>query len=55
MHGFYAISSNIDEVPLINPSADVFVFGDFNVQHKDWLTYSDGSHKPGDNLMTLLR
>ena len=34
---FYSISSNIDEVLLINPSANVFVFGDFNVHHKDWL------------------
>ena len=31
---FYSISSNIDEVLSINPSADVFVFGDFNVHHK---------------------
>ena len=37
---FDSISSNIDEVLLINPSANVFVFGDFNVHHKDWLTYS---------------
>ena len=29
---------NIDEVLLINPSADVFVFGDSNIHHKDWLT-----------------
>ena len=29
---FYSISSNIDEVLLINPSA-VFVFGDFSVHH----------------------
>ena len=28
---FDSISSNIDEVLLINPSANVFVFGDFNV------------------------
>ena len=39
---FDSISSNIDEVPSINPSANVFVFGDFNVHHKDWLTYSGG-------------
>ena len=26
---------NIDEVLLINPSADVFVFGDSNIHHKD--------------------
>ena len=25
---------------LINPSANLFVFGDFNVHQKDWLTYS---------------
>ena len=29
---FDSISSNIDDVLLINPSANVFVFGDFNVQ-----------------------
>ena len=40
---FDSISSNIDEVLLINPSANVFVFGDFNVHHKDWLTYSGGT------------
>ena len=37
---FDSISSNIDEVLSINLSANVFVFGDFNVLHKDWLTYS---------------
>ena len=44
---FDSISSNIDEVLLINPSA-VFVFGDFNVHHKDWLTYSGGTDRPGE-------
>ena len=38
---FYSSSSNIDEVPSINASANVFVFGDFNVHHKVWLTYPD--------------
>ena len=37
---FDSISSNIDEVLLSNPSGHVFVFGDFNFHHKDWLTYS---------------
>ena len=32
---FDSISFNIDEVLSINPSANVFVFGDFNVHHKD--------------------
>ena len=45
---FYSISSNIDEVLSINPSANVFVFGDFNVHHKDWLTYSGGIDRPGE-------
>ena len=26
----------------------VFVFGDFNVHHKDWLTYSSGTDRPGE-------
>ena len=42
-----SISSNIDEVLSINPAA-VFVFGDFNVHHKDWLTYSGGTDRPGE-------
>ena len=45
---FYSISSNIDEVISINSSANVFVFGDFNVHHKDWLTYSGGTDIPGE-------
>ena len=45
---FDSISSNIDEVLSINPSANVFVFGDFNVHHKDWLTYSSGTDRPGE-------
>ena len=45
---FDSISSNIDEVLSINPSANVFVFGDFNIHHKDWLTYSGGMDRPGE-------
>ena len=45
---FDSISSNIDEVLSINPSVNVFVFGDFNVHRKDWLTYSDGTARPGE-------
>ena len=43
-----SISSNIEEVLSINPSANVFVFGDFNVHHQDWLTYSGGTDRPGE-------
>ena len=45
---FHSVSSNIDEVLSINPSANVFVFGDFNVHHKDWLTYSSGTDRHGE-------
>ena len=45
---FDSISSNLDEVLSINPSANVFVFGDFNVHHNDWLTYSGGTDRSGE-------
>ena len=45
---FYSVSSNLDDVLLINPSADVFVFRDFNIHLKDWLTYSGGTDRPGE-------
>ena len=32
----------------MNPSANVFVFGDFNIPHKDWQTYSGGTDRPGE-------
>ena len=45
---FDFISYNIDDVLLINPSANVFFFGDFNVHHKDWLTYSCGTDRSNE-------
>ena len=33
---------------LFYPSANVFVFKDFNIHHKDWPTYSGGTDKPGE-------
>ena len=38
VYRFYSISSNTDEVLSINSSANISVFGDFNIHHKDWLT-----------------
>ena len=52
---FDSISSNIDEVLSINPSANVFVFGDFNIHRKDWLTYSGDTDRPGEYSNNLLR
>ena len=58
---FDSFSYNTDEVLLMNPSANLFVFEDFNVHHKDWLTYFGGTDRPGElcynflSQMTLLR
>ena len=44
---FDYISSHINQVLSIKPSAVCF-FGDFNVHHKDWLTYSCGTDQPAE-------
>ena len=43
---FDSISSNIDKVLSINPSAYVLVFGDFNIHLKDWITCFGGTDRP---------
>ena len=48
IHGFCSISSNVDEILSVHPSANVFVFEEFNVYYKDWLTYSGGTDRPGE-------
>ena len=45
---FYSILSTIDEFLSINLSANVFVFGDFNTHHKNWLAYSGRTDRPGE-------
>ena len=45
---FDSISSSIDEAFLINPSANVFLFGDFDVHQKDRLTYFGGTDRSGE-------
>ena len=50
---FDTVSYNIYEILSNNSSAYTFVFRDFNVRHKDWLTYSggtDGADKLCDNF-----
>ena len=44
----HSISFNIDEVLYINPYANVFVCGDFNIHHQDWLNYSGGIDESGE-------
>ena len=43
---FDAISINMQEILSVNPSANVVVFGDFNVHHKHWMTYSGRTDWP---------
>ena len=43
---FDSISSNIDKVLSINPSAYMLVFGDFNIHLKDWITCFGGTDRP---------
>ena len=47
-HGFLFYFMCIDEVLSFNPSANVFVFGDFSIHHKDWLTYYGGTDRSGE-------
>ena len=44
---FDDISFNIDEALSINPSTNLFVFGNSDVHYKDWLSYSAGTNRPG--------
>ena len=48
------ILSNTGKAPSIDSSANVSVFGDFNYPHKDWLTYSRKTYRPGELVITLL-
>ena len=58
-----SISSIIDEIHLTNPSANVFLFGNFKIHHKDWLNYSGGTDRTSElcydfsvsNDLTFLR
>ena len=45
---FGSISSNIDQGLSTNPSANVFVFPDFQIHHKEWLTYSGATDRSGE-------
>ena len=42
---FLMLSLLTDEVLWINPSANEFVLEEFNIHHKDWLTYSNGTDR----------
>ena len=45
---FDDFSLKIDEVLTINPSANVFVFVDFQAHQRDWLTCSGGTDRPSE-------
>ena len=52
---FEAILSNIDKVLPINPSANVFVLGDFSVHHNDWQAYSSGIDRLVNSFIIFLK
>ena len=41
----------MNEAFSFNPSANLFVFIDFNIHHKDWLTYSCGTDRPVNSII----
>ena len=41
------VSSSIDNTLLLHPTANIFVFADFNIHHSDWLKYSNGTNSYG--------
>ena len=43
-----AVSTNIDRALSKHPTANVFVFGDFNVHHVEWLKHLHGTDQPGE-------
>ena len=48
-------SSNIDEVfSSINQYANVFLFGNLNVNHKDWRSYSAGTDRLVNSVVIVL-
>ena len=45
--GLLSMESPTDEVLSITLTTNVFVFRDFKIHHKDWLTYSSETDRPG--------
>ena len=42
-----SVSESIDKALIAHPSANIFVFGDFNVHHSDWLPFSGPTSASG--------
>ena len=47
------ISFHIDGILQQHPSSNVFVFGDFNAHHSDWLSHSDGTNLAGERCFNF--
>ena len=45
---FSVVSFDIDEALSIKAAPNIFVLEDFNVHHKDWLTYCGRTYRPGE-------
>ena len=42
------VSTSIDNALSVHPYTKIFACGDFSVHHKDWLTYSGVTDRPGE-------
>ena len=51
---FDSVSSNIDGVLLINPSAHVLIFLDINIDHMDWLAYTGETDRLVNSAIVFL-
>ena len=48
-----AVSNSIDEALNVKPTANIFVCGDFNVHHKDWIPNSHITDEAGVNTLNF--
>ena len=48
-----SVCTSIDYALSVNPSTDIFVFGDFNAHHSEWLNYSPSTDAAGINAFNF--
>ena len=48
-----AVSNSIDEALSVNPTANIFVCGDFNAHHQDWIANSRFTDDAGVNALNF--
>ena len=51
---FDSVSTSINKALSVHLYAKIFACGDFSVHHKDWLTYSGVTNRPGELCVTFV-